>query len=1081
MKTMRIEAVAMALLLAGGLLAADAAICTWSNAGGTGLWSTPANWSGGVVPEPGDDVVFDGAVSQAACSANVVTNNLASLKLLNGYAGTVAFAVKAVEGAQQLNLSGALEAHSGNLVFAGDTTAIGDGTSTVKFGQGYTIQAASVLVAAGASLNADGMGFPKATGPGAGANGSANGNGDNRGAGYGGEGAYRVISTGRGMPYGSATAPTALGSGGGHSSSGPGGGALKLVVSGAISIDGRLSANGGNGTLNWGCGGSGGSIWIASGTLQGVGVIAANSGYSAATWRGSGGGRIDLSGAVNNFAGRIQVLGGEPRPPFASYRRGMAGSIVLPQSAGTGWTRDRLVVTNELRLGNSQTFGAIVVTNGGALWLDANENLDTFTFTTLDVHNAGQVVFPGNRERINVESGGTATAPHGGGATITGATVTVHSGGRLHADGQGFPRMNGPGKGAGNNYTGGGYGGLGGGSDGVTGGLTYGAALAPTAIGSGGGHADFSGAGGGAFKLIATAGLTVHGSLTADGGNATAEYGGGGSGGSIWLEVGSLGGSGTLSAKGGNYHSKTSSCGGGGGRMLIRHAGSAGYTFNGTASVDGGYAPTDPKKGAPGSLFIQDTLAVNVAPNAPVAAYPDPGATLHAPYLRLSATDGEADFMRFKVEIATDAAFNDIVRTIDQTASQDLWRGQTEQTYTAYLDDQVATVVIAPPLTPGATYHWRAYAIDPDGANQWSDPSAARSFTTFATAANWWVCDPNAIFGDRKWETAANWSRRSVPQPGEAVRFDGGYFDLDCTAAIVSNHLASLTLSTNYTKTATFAAKAVEGGMALSLSGDLGIEGGAMVLKGDTAAVGSGTPMVKHGMGYRIEAANVVVSGSGALHADGCGFPYSQGPGEGSGPDNGRGAGYGGRGGDGSNPALWYAGIVYGTNLMPSALGSGGGHDYVSDPLSGSGGGALWIVAAGDVTIDGRLSSDGAPSRGTWASGASGGSLLVSAGKIQGVGQIAARGGSVPAGATAGGGGGGRLCLVFGDTPETRLGILGGDRVRARIVDELPMFGGAVSVAGGTGYYNDETQGAQPGTIAFIRALAPPGTIILVR
>ena len=124
MKTMRIEAVAMALLLAGGLLAADAAICTWSNAGGTGLWSTPANWSGGVVPEPGDDVVFDGAVSQAACSANVVTNNLASLKLLNGYAGTVAFAVKAVEGAQQLNLSGALEAHSGNLVFAGDTAAI---------------------------------------------------------------------------------------------------------------------------------------------------------------------------------------------------------------------------------------------------------------------------------------------------------------------------------------------------------------------------------------------------------------------------------------------------------------------------------------------------------------------------------------------------------------------------------------------------------------------------------------------------------------------------------------------------------------------------------------------------------------------------------------------------------------------------------------------------------------------------------------------------------------------------------------------------------------------------------------------
>ena len=265
-------------------------------------------------------------------------------------------------------------------------------------------------------------------------------------------------------------------------------------------------------------------------------------------------------------------------------------------------------------------------------------------------------------------------------------------------------------------------------------------------------------------------------------------------------------------------------------------------------------------------------------------------------------------------------------------------------------------------------------------------------------------------------------------------------------------------------------------------AGDLAVEGGAMVLKGDTAAVGSGTPTVKHGVGYRIEAANVVVAGSGALHADGCGFPYSQGPGEGSGPDNGRGAGYGGRGGDGSNPALWYAGVVYGTNLMPSALGSGGGHDYASDPLSGSGGGALWVVATGDVTIDGRLSSDGAPSRGTWASGASGGSLLVSAERIQGGGMIAARGGSVPAVATAGGGGDcGRVCLVFGDTPGIRQNILEGDMVRARIVDALPLFGGAVSVAPGTGFYNDEAQGAKAGTLVYIRALPPPGTIIIVR
>ncbi len=579
-------------------LPARAETRTWNNGAGTGKWSDTGNWSGNALPEPGDDVVFDGAVTQAACAADIVTNNLASLKLLNGYAGTVTFAVRAVEGGSNLTVSAAIEVRSGHLVFAGDTTAVGEGTPTVKFGVGYTLQAATIAVSNGASLNADGRGFPWRQGPGAG---DAAGNGDLRGAGYGGEGAYRVISTGRGMPYGSATAPTALGSGGGHNSSGAGGGALKLVASGTITIDGRLSANGGNATTQYGVGGSGGSIWIASGTLQGEGLIAANAGYYQTTaWRDSGGGRIDISGTVNDFTGNIQVLGGAPSTVASTRRRGMAGSILLPQSAGTGWTRERLVVTNELCLGNGQTFGAIVVTNGGALWLDANENLDTFTFDTLDVHNTSQVVFPGNRERVNTASGGTTTVPHGGGATITGATVTVHSGGRIHADGQGFVRRTGPGAGFPvPDLHGAGHGGLGAGSDGATFGLTYGTALAPTAIGSGGNNATYGGTGGGAFKLIATTGLTVGGSLTANGGNATAEYGGGGSGGSIWLEVGALGGGGVISAKGGNYHSKSSG-GGGGGRVLIRHAGDAGYTFNGTVSVDGGYAPTDPKKGRRG-------------------------------------------------------------------------------------------------------------------------------------------------------------------------------------------------------------------------------------------------------------------------------------------------------------------------------------------------------------------------------------------------------------------------------------------------------------------------------------------------
>ncbi len=1067
----------MALGIAGlGLLSARAETRTWNNGAGNGKWSDQANWSGGALPEPGDAVVFDGAVSQAACAADRVTNNLASLTLLNGYTNRVVFAPRAVEGGSNLTVTAAIEVRSGHLVFAGDTTAVGDGTPTVKFGVGYTLQAATIAVSNGASINADGRGFPLRLGPGAG---DTAGNGDYRGAGYGGEGAFRVASTGRGMPYGSAYAPTALGSGGGHTSSGPGGGALKLAVSGTITIDGRLSVDGGNGTAAWGYGGSGGSIWVASGTLRGGGVISANSGFCSIAWRGSGGGRIDLAGTINHFSGSLQVLGGDLNPSTTAFRRGMAGSIVLPQSAGTGWTRDTLVVTNELRLGNSQTFGAIIVTNGGALWLDANEGRDTFTFDTLDVHAASQVVFPGNRERVNAASGGTPSVPHGGGATATGTTIRVRSGGRIHADGSGFLRKMGPGSGFSSaDYHGAGHGGLGGGSDAATYGLTYGAALAPTAIGSGGNNSVYGGAGGGAITLIATSNLTVNGSLTADGGNATARYGGGGSGGSLWIEAGGLTGNGTISARGGNYFIYTDklSCSGGGGRILIRYAGEAGYTFTGTLTAAGGNAGAEAKKGADGSIVQQNTQAVNVRPNAPVSLHPGAGETLHAPYLRFSATDDDADFLRFKVEIATDSAFNDIVRTINQTVSQELWRGQTEQTYTAYLDNQPATVVIAPPLTPGATYYWRACATDPDGTDTWSDPSEPLSFTTFASAANWWVCDPNDIFGDRKWETAANWSSRSVPPPGEVIRFGGDYFNLDCTAASVSNHLASLTLATNYTKTVTFAANAVAGGMTLRLLGDLVVEGGALMLNGDTAAVGSGTPEVKHGRGYRIEAANVAIGSSGVMHADLAGFAYNQGPGAGTGAhqnDYGRGAGYGGRGGDGSNANLWYGGNPYGSETHPGALGSGGGHPYARE-----GGGAIWLVAENNITINGRLSADGGSASQVYASGASGGSLLLSAATVDGHGMIASRGGSATQG---GGGGGGRISAVFGDEPGTRLAILDGGMERARIVAELTSFGGAFSVAPGTGYFNGPPQGAEAGSIVYIRALPPPGTILLLR
>ncbi len=57
---------------------------TWDNDSGDGLWSTAANWSDDIVPGPGDNVVFNGIVSNSNCTVDVVAE-VANLTI--SYAG----------------------------------------------------------------------------------------------------------------------------------------------------------------------------------------------------------------------------------------------------------------------------------------------------------------------------------------------------------------------------------------------------------------------------------------------------------------------------------------------------------------------------------------------------------------------------------------------------------------------------------------------------------------------------------------------------------------------------------------------------------------------------------------------------------------------------------------------------------------------------------------------------------------------------------------------------------------------------------------------------------------------------------
>ena len=120
-------------------------------------------------------------------------------------------------------------------------------------------------------------------GPGAGVTGPVGGDWGS-GGGYGGFGADSSAGATGGSVYGSLTQPVDWGSAGGSRSSysslgGTGGGAIRLVVGGTLTVNGQIVADGsGDSTAPGGAGdheiggGAGGSIWLTVGSLAGTGV-----------------------------------------------------------------------------------------------------------------------------------------------------------------------------------------------------------------------------------------------------------------------------------------------------------------------------------------------------------------------------------------------------------------------------------------------------------------------------------------------------------------------------------------------------------------------------------------------------------------------------------------------------------------------------------------------------------------------------------------------------------------------------------------------------------------------------------------
>jgi VCBS repeat-containing protein len=207
-----------------------------------------------------------------------------------------------------------------NLVITDNATLILNSNTSASGFRGIRIIAETITVESGSSISADGKGYGPASGPGAGGRWSGGSVAIGGGGGYGGNGGNGKNGYGEGgTAYGSLTMPTDLGSGGGNGggAGGAGGGAVWLDISGTLTVNGTISANGDHGVANHyggdGGGGSGGSIYITTDTFTGNGTILALGG-AGAWWLhpggGGGGGRIAIYCTTDSYTGTMSARGG---------------------------------------------------------------------------------------------------------------------------------------------------------------------------------------------------------------------------------------------------------------------------------------------------------------------------------------------------------------------------------------------------------------------------------------------------------------------------------------------------------------------------------------------------------------------------------------------------------------------------------------------------------------------------------------------------------------------------------------------------------------------------------------------------
>ncbi len=545
-------------------------------------WTNTANWGGNPLPAAGDNVVIPDVTNDPTIPAGTwpsETTRYGSFSISNGAVVTC----------------------------LGDPTATNTasgGSDGNPHGIGVTIRCTEATISG--TMNADLQGFPAGQGP-----------GFSRSASYGADSSFSSA-------YGNLENPTALGSG---SDTQYGGGAIAILATGTVTLNGTLSANG-TGDNNRAS--SGGSVLVECDTFAGAGtglISAEGGGKSGRTWAGTGG-RVALIYETSTYDGKVNVVGGG-NINWQWGTRGAAGTLWEPNRA---WPRsggmvtingsyqyhftnspgsfvwDELVIDGawfEIHGNPTIEIGSLTLTNNALFyWNDAGVTLsDTcevhmsgsrisefimpsgeYSLSNITLHANAQLLPLGDVTATNTSSGGTAGEPHGAGVTIRCNNIEIAAGGKIEGSLYGFPEsQKGPGR-----SLGAGYGGMG------QTGSTYGRLSRPTALGSGG-HVI---SGGGAIRLI-TDTMSFDGEINMNGGSSN---NGSGAGGSVWIEAGIMTGNGIISAVGGSC--TTLSRNGGGGRVAIEMG--FGSTYESTnIFVNGGSYPSS--SADTGTVFVATT------------------------------------------------------------------------------------------------------------------------------------------------------------------------------------------------------------------------------------------------------------------------------------------------------------------------------------------------------------------------------------------------------------------------------------------------------------------------------------------